>query len=52
MVVIRAEGKSFTSGLDLQDFFDATVRGTGELPLQTLLKAHGVELQLRRSAGG
>ncbi len=24
------------SGLDLQDFFDATVRGTGELPLESL----------------
>ena len=40
------------SGLDLQDFFDATVRGTGELPLEALLKSHGVDYQLRRSAGG
>jgi len=40
------------TGLDLQDFFDATVRGTGELPLETLLKTHGVEYALRRSAGG
>jgi predicted metalloprotease with PDZ domain len=40
------------SGLDLQDFFDATVRGTGELPLEALLKTQGVEYALRRSAGG
>ena len=39
------------SGLDLQDFFDATVRGTGELPLDALLKTHGVDFELRRSAG-
>ncbi len=42
---------SEVSGLDLQDFFDANVRGTGELPLQALLQAHGVDFQLRRSAG-
>jgi predicted metalloprotease with PDZ domain len=40
------------SGLDLEDFFDATVRGTGELPLETLLKTHGISYNLRRSAGG
>ena len=40
------------SGLDLEDFFDATVRGTGELPLEALLKTHGIEYHLRRSAGG
>ena len=40
------------SGLDLQDFFDATVRGTGALPLESLLKSHGVDYKLRRSAGG
>ena len=39
------------SGLDLQDFFNATVRGTGELPLDALLKSHGVDFALRRSAG-
>jgi predicted metalloprotease with PDZ domain len=39
------------SGLDLQDFFNATVRGTGELPLDALLKTHGVDVELRRSAG-
>ena len=27
------------SGLDLADFFNATVRGTGELPLETLLRS-------------
>ncbi|MCG8369502.1 MAG: PDZ domain-containing protein, partial [Proteobacteria bacterium] len=40
------------SGLDLEDFFDATLRGTGELPLEALLKTHGVDYRLRRSAGG
>lgn len=40
------------SGLDLQDFFDATVRGTGELPIEPLLKSHAVDYHLRRSAGG
>jgi predicted metalloprotease with PDZ domain len=40
------------SGTDLQDFFDATVRGTGELPLESLLKSHGVDYCLRRSSGG
>lgn len=40
------------SGLDLENFFDATVRGTGELPLETLLKTQGIDYHLRRSAGG
>ena len=35
------------SGLDLGDFFDASVRGTGELPLAALLKEHGVNYSLR-----
>lgn len=39
------------SGLDLVDFFDATVRGTGELPLERLLQGHGVDLCLRKSRG-
>lgn len=39
------------SGLDLGDFFDATVRGTGELPLEQLLSEHGVDYCLRRSKG-
>ena len=37
------------SGLDLGDFFDAAVRGTGELPLEQLLKDHGVRYCLRRA---
>jgi predicted metalloprotease with PDZ domain len=40
------------SQLDLDDFFDATVRGTGELPLETLLRTHGIEYRLRASSGG
>jgi predicted metalloprotease with PDZ domain len=39
------------SGLDLENFFDATVRGTGELPLENLLKTHGIAYGLRQSAG-
>jgi len=39
------------SGLDLGDFFDATVRGTGELPLQALLERFGVDYCLRPSDG-
>ena len=38
------------SGLDLGDFFDATVRGTGELPLERLLHEHGVTYGLRRAS--
>ncbi len=37
------------SGLDLDDFFSASVRGTGELPLERLLKSHGVQYHLRPS---
>jgi len=40
------------SGVDLEDFFNATVRGTGELPLESLLSSHGVDYRLRRSTGG
>ena len=40
------------SGADLEDFFQATVRGTGELPLESLLLSHGVDYRLRRAAGG
>lgn len=39
------------SGLDLVDFFDAAVRGTGELPLQAMLASHGVDLHLRAATG-
>lgn len=40
------------SGLDLEDFFNATVRGTGELPLESLLSSHGIDYCVRRSSGG
>ncbi len=39
------------SGLDLGDFFDAAVRGTGELALEQLLHDHGVDYCLRKSKG-
>ena len=39
------------AGFDLADFFDASVRGTGELPLETLLRSHGIAYHLRRSSG-
>ena len=39
------------SGFDLEDFFDAAVRGTGELPLEKMLASHGVALHLRHSTG-
>ena len=35
------------SGLDLGNFFDAAVRGTGELPLESLLNSHGILLETR-----
>lgn len=38
------------SGLDLDDFFTASVRGTGELPLEQLLGEHGVNYCLRAAA--
>lgn len=40
------------SGVDLEDFFDATVRGTGELPIESLLDSYGVDCRSRRSSGG
>jgi predicted metalloprotease with PDZ domain len=39
------------TGLDLDDFFDAAVRGVGELPLDSLLRQHGVCLHLRAASG-
>jgi len=39
------------SGLDLDDFFHASVRGTGELPLDTLLHTHGIQYHVRASSG-
>lgn len=35
------------TGLELVDFFDRFVRGTGDLPLQGLLKSVGIDLRLR-----
>lgn len=39
------------SEIDLGDFFDAAVRGTGELPLEQLLQTYGIEYRLRASRG-
>ena len=39
------------AGQDLSDFFDAAVRGTGELPLSQLLATHGITYKLRQSNG-
>lgn len=39
------------SGLDLDDFFTASVRGTGDLPLEQLLTEQGVNYCLRAAAG-
>ena len=39
------------SGLDVDDFFDASVRGTGELPLEALLQTHGIKYSLRAARG-
>jgi predicted metalloprotease with PDZ domain len=39
------------SGLNLDDFFQASVRGTGELPLDALLQTHGIQYHVRASSG-
>jgi len=39
------------SGLDLDDFFHASVRGTGELPLDAMLHTHGIQYHVRASSG-
>ena len=39
------------AGFSLQDFFDAAVRGTGELPLDQLLERHAIDVRYRASAG-
>ncbi len=39
------------SRLGLEDFFDAAVRGTGELPLESLLATHGIAYNLRLASG-
>jgi len=36
------------AGFDLGDFFAAAIRGTGELPLQSLLEKFGIAFHLRR----
>jgi len=41
---------SEVSELDLGDFFDAAVRGTGELPLPALLQNFGIDYQLRAAS--
>ena len=38
------------TGLDLGDFFDACIRGTGELPLPRLLAKFGIDYHLRPAA--
>ncbi len=39
------------AGISLDDFFDATVRGTGELPLDHLLERHAIDVCYRASSG-
>ena len=39
------------SGLDLGEFFDAAVRGTEDLPLESLLAAYGIDYKLRPATG-
>ena len=39
------------AGIDLDNFFDAAVRGTGELPLESLLSSHGIQLKTRAARG-
>ncbi|MEX2123245.1 MAG: PDZ domain-containing protein [Woeseia sp.] len=39
------------SGLDLREFFERYVRGTGDLPLQKMLKDFGVIMRLRAADG-
>ena len=37
------------AGIDLDDFFDAAIRGTGELPLRAMLEKFGIEYHLRQA---
>ncbi len=39
------------AALDLDDFFNAAVRGTGELPLESLLRSMGIVYNLRTGTG-
>src|SRR3546814_18376001 len=43
---LESIAQAFT-GLDLEEFFERYVRGTGELPLHRLLKAFGIRMHLR-----
>lgn len=43
---LESIAQAFT-GLDLEEFFERYVRGTGELPLQKLLKDFGISMHLR-----
>ncbi|MGI9271985.1 MAG: M61 family metallopeptidase [Woeseiaceae bacterium] len=38
--------------VDLDDFFDAAIRGTGELPLRTMLEKFGIEYHMRQARDG
>lgn len=40
------------AGIDLDDFFDAAVRGTGELPLRAMLEQVGIKYHLRQASSG
>jgi len=48
---LESIAQAFT-GIDLREFFDRYVRGTGDLPLQKLLREFGVLMHLRQQAGG
>ena len=39
------------AGFSLEDFFENAVRGTGELPLDALLKRHGIRVSYRAASG-
>src|SRR5690606_11345326 len=43
---LKSVAQSVT-GLDLQEFFERYVRGTGELPLAKLLRDFGIRMHLR-----
>jgi predicted metalloprotease with PDZ domain len=38
--------------IDLDDFFDAAIRGTGELPLRAMLEKFGIKYHLRQATSG
>ena len=47
---LESIAQAFT-GLDLEEFFERYVRGTGELPLQRLLQDFGIRMHLRPAEG-